>query len=232
MSRARERADRGGTSPIRIGTTILNKDSAGDLTVKDSAQVLKKVIAAEVQVGTGADKIVIKRDSDTGKVAFKTADSTGVEAITDFGSVLSVDSASLLPVSGNAKGDLKFVTNSKALYLWDSSAWVNSNAVTRFYFVVAGSVAASTGTVQFVPDRTITLQSITAKIDSAVGAALIFTIKKNGSALQQFTLPAGDTSVSANFSTGAAYSITTSNNLTLDVDSGTATNLSVRVNYY
>ena len=68
MSRARERADRGGTSPIRIGTTILNKDSAGDLTVKDSAQVLKKVIAAEVQVGTGADKIVIKRDSETRKV--------------------------------------------------------------------------------------------------------------------------------------------------------------------
>ena len=97
---------------------------------------------------------------------------------------------------------------------------------------MAGSVSASTGTVQFVPDRTVTLQSITAKIDSAVGAALIFTIKKNGSALQQFTLPAGDTSVSANFSTGAAYSITTSNNLTLDVDSGTATNLSVRVNYY
>ena len=99
-------------------------------------------------------------------------------------------------------------------------------------FSSLSSVSASTGTVQFVPDRTVTLQSITAKIDSAVGAALVFTIKKNGSALQQFTLPAGDTSVSANFSTGAAYSITTSNNLTLDVDSGTATNLSVRVNYY
>ena len=130
MSKARDRADRGGTTPIKIGTTILNIDSAQDLTVKDSANVLKKVIAAEVQVGTGTDKIIIKRDSDTGKVSFKTADSVGTEAITDFGSVLSVDSASLLPASGNAKGDIKFVTNSKALYLWDSSAWVNSNAVT------------------------------------------------------------------------------------------------------
>ena len=44
MSKARDRADRGGTTPIKIGTTILNIDSAQDLTVKDSANVLKKVI--------------------------------------------------------------------------------------------------------------------------------------------------------------------------------------------
>ena len=66
MSKARDWADRAGTTPIKIGTTILNIDSAQDLTVKDSANVLKKVIAAEVQVGTGTDKIFIKRDSDTG----------------------------------------------------------------------------------------------------------------------------------------------------------------------
>ena len=43
MSKARDRADRGGTTPIKIGTTILNIDSAQDLTVKDSANVLKKI---------------------------------------------------------------------------------------------------------------------------------------------------------------------------------------------
>jgi len=61
-----------------------------------------------------------------------------------------------------------------------------------------------------------------------VNAAVIFSINKNGSELQQFTIPTGQNTVTANFTTN---SILTTDTLTLDVDSGSGENLTVKVDY-
>ena len=134
-----------------------------------------------------------------------------------------------LPTSGNTQGDLGFVTATKALYVWDGTSWVNSNANTTFYMLRAGNfVAPLTGTKTFSPDRTVSLQTLTATIEQSVSAAVIFSINKNGSELQQFTIPTGQNTVTANFTTN---SILTTDILTLDVDSGSGENLTVKVDY-
>ena len=134
-----------------------------------------------------------------------------------------------LPTADNTQGDLGFVTATKALYVWDGTSWVNSNANTTFYMLRAGSfVAPLTGTKTFSPDRTVSLQTLTATIEQSVNAAVIFSINKNGSELQQFTIPTGQNTVTANFTTN---SILTTDTLTLDVDSGSGENLTVKVDY-
>ena len=134
-----------------------------------------------------------------------------------------------LPTSGNTQGDLGFVTATKALYVWDGTSWANSNANTTFYMLRAGNfVAPLTGTKTFSPDRTVSLQTLTATIEQSVSAAVIFSINKNGSELQQFTIPTGQNTVTANFTTN---SILTTDILTLDVDSGSGENLTVKVDY-
>jgi len=113
--------------------------------------------------------------------------------------------------------------------VWDGTSWVNSNANTTFYMLRAGSfVAPLTGTKTFNPDRTVSLQTLTATIEQSVNAAVIFSINKNGSELQQFTIPTGQNTVTANFTTN---SILTTDTLTLDVDSGSGENLTVKVDY-
>ena len=134
-----------------------------------------------------------------------------------------------LPTSGNTQGDLGFVTATKALYVWDGTSWVNSNANTTFYMLRAGNfVAPLTGTKTFSPDRTVSLQTLTATIEQSVNAAVFLSINKNGSELQQFTIPTGQNTVTANFTTN---SILTTDILTLDVDSGSGENLTVKVDY-
>lgn len=134
-----------------------------------------------------------------------------------------------LPSTGNTQGDLGFVTATKALYVWDGTSWVNSNANTTFYMLRAGNfVAPLTGTKTFSPDRTVSLQTLTATIEQSVSAAVIFSINKNGSELQQFTIPTGQNTITANFTTN---SILTTDTLTLDVDSGSGENLTVKVDY-
>jgi hypothetical protein len=134
-----------------------------------------------------------------------------------------------LPSTENTQGDLGFVAATKALYVWDGTSWVNSNAKTTFYMLRAGNfVAPLTGTKTFSPDRTVSLQTLTATIEQSVNAAVIFSINKNGSELQQFTIPTGQNTITANFTTN---SILTTDTLTLDVDSGSGENLTVKVDY-
>jgi hypothetical protein len=85
-----------------------------------------------------------------------------------------------------------------------------------------------TVTKTFSPDRTVSLQTLTATIEQSVNAAVIFSINKNGSELQQFTIPTGQNTITANFTTN---SILTTDTLTLDVDSGSGENLTVKIDY-
>ena len=74
MTKARDRADRGGSDPIIVGNTRLETDSNNDLVVKDTSDNAKKVIASEVHVGTGADKVILKRSATDGKLQLQTTD--------------------------------------------------------------------------------------------------------------------------------------------------------------
>lgn len=74
MTKARDRADRTGSDPIRVGNTVLETDSNNDLVVKDTNNAQKKVIASEVHLGTGTDKVILKRSSSDGKLQLQTTD--------------------------------------------------------------------------------------------------------------------------------------------------------------
>ena len=122
MSRARERASREGTSPVKIGTTQLNTDS-GDLKVTDTSNNLKKVVADEIHIGDSSNKVIIKKGSDN-KVQFQTqasgsaaADSNAGGGVTVFANVTAMSSA-----SGN-NGDLAYVTATKKLYVHNGGGW-------------------------------------------------------------------------------------------------------------
>jgi len=155
-------------------------------------------------------------------VADGTASGSGGSGVTTYALL------SDLPVSAT-QGDLAFVTATKALYVWDGTSWANSNANTTFYMLRAGNfVAPLVGTKTFSPDRTVTLQTLTATIAASVSADVIFSINKNGTELQQFTILQGQNTVTANFTTN---SILTTDQLTLDVDSGSGENLTVKIDY-
>ena len=113
MSRARERASREGTSPVKIGTTQLNTDS-GDLKVTDTSNNLKKVVADEIHIGDSSNKVIIKKGSDN-KVQFQTQASGSSAADSNAGGVsVFADVNTMASASGN-NGDLAYVTATKKL---------------------------------------------------------------------------------------------------------------------
>ena len=122
MTRARDRADRGGTSPIKIGTTQLNTDS-GDLKVTDTSNNLKKIIADEVHIGDSSNKVIIKKGSDN-KVQFQTQASGGSAADSNAGGGTTVfaNIAAMTATSPNA-GDQALVTANSGLYIFNGSGW-------------------------------------------------------------------------------------------------------------
>ena len=133
-----------------------------------------------------------------------------------------------LPASATA-GTLAYVTTTKALYVWDGSSWLNSNAQTTFYLIRAGTFTGPlTGTKTFSPNRTITLSTLTATVDTAVSGTLIFSVMKNGVELQQFSIASGQTTATSNVTTN---SILATDTLTINIISGSATNLTVRIDY-
>ena len=133
-----------------------------------------------------------------------------------------------LPGSGNTAGDLAFVTDTKALHVWDGTAW-QSNADTSFYMVRAGSFTGPLiGVKTFVPDQTISLSTMTATIASSVDSDVIFSINKSGTELQQFTIVAGSTTSTSSITSNT---ILVTDTITFDVDSGSGENLIIKVDY-
>ena len=122
MSRARERASREGTSPVKIGTTQLNTDS-GDLKVTDTSNNLKKIVADEVHIGDSSNKVIIKKGSDN-KVQFQTqasgssaADSNAGGGVTVYANISAMTSASA------SVGDQALVTANSGLYVHNGGGW-------------------------------------------------------------------------------------------------------------
>ena len=171
MSRARERASREGTSPVKIGTTQLNTDS-GDLKVTDTSNNLKKVVADEIHIGDSSNKVIIKKGSDN-KVQFQTqasgsaaADSNAGGGVTVFANVSAMSSAS------GSNGDLAYVTATKKLYVHNGGGWYSFTNELNTSPVI--SSPATGATITLGTDGTATTIEITAT-DADPGTTLQYS---------------------------------------------------------
>ena len=130
-----------------------------------------------------------------------------------------------------ATGTLAFVTAVGRLYIYNGTAWINTAPATKnfFYILQTGSFSgAITGNVNYSPTRTITLSSLEASIAQAESANIVFTVMKNGSTVQSFTLLAGQTSLESDFGNN---SIATTDVVTMNIVSGSGQDLAVRFIY-
>ena len=130
-----------------------------------------------------------------------------------------------------ATGTLAFVTAVGRLYIYNGTAWINTAPATKnfFYILQTGSFSGPiTGNVNYSPTRTITLSSLEASIAQAESANIVFTVMKNGSTVQSFTLLAGQTSLESDFGNN---SIATTDVVTMNIVSGSGQDLAVRFIY-
>lgn len=132
------------------------------------------------------------------------------------------------PASGNL-GDLAFANDIDHLYVWEGTIWRDITRANVFYIVRGGTFTGPlTGSQVFEPQQTITLTELYAQVDTPSGASLIFAVMKNGVELQQFVIPTPLTTVTGAFT---ANSITTADDITVDIISGSGTNLVVKISY-
>ena len=170
MSRARERASREGTSPVKIGTTQLNTDS-GDLKVTDTSNNLKKVVADEIHIGDSSNKVIIKKGSDN-KVQFQTQASGSSAADSNAGGVsVFADVNTMASASGN-NGDLAYVTATKKLYVHNGGGWYSFTSELNTSPVI--SSPATGATITLGTDGTATTIQITAT-DADPGTTLQYS---------------------------------------------------------
>jgi hypothetical protein len=113
-------------STIDLAGTHISTDTAGDVEITDSLNNRKKIIAGEVEIGTGTERIKLARDEITGRIKFDRFDATT-------GQVLGATSADL---SENNTDDLKegsnnrYFTNSLARNAVSVSGDLSYNALT------------------------------------------------------------------------------------------------------
>ena len=130
MSKALDRSQRAGSDPIQIGNTKLVTDSNNDLTVLDTSSNPKKLIASEVHLGTGSDKVILKRSSTDGKLQLQTTDgssTTDSEVSSDSssgsGTTVYANITAMTSVSSPSVGSQALVTANKGLYIYNGSGW-------------------------------------------------------------------------------------------------------------
>ena len=132
MGKARNRAERTGDMDVIIGTTKLVPDASGDLEVKDANNARKKIIASEIKLGSGNDVVIIKRDASTGKAQFQTSSDGGSSTTNQsVGGATTVTNPSDLPITGNEAGDLKLVTSTNNLMIYNGSGWYKIATITN-----------------------------------------------------------------------------------------------------
>lgn len=109
------------------------------------------------------------------------------------------------------------------------SAYVQARQASQFYIVQTGEFTGPiTGTVQFTPANTIRITSIEATIPNTEATDIVFAVVKNEVSLQEFTLLAGSVEVTSAVTNNT---ITSSDNITLDIISGSGQDLAVRFLY-
>ena len=170
MSRARDRASREGTSPVKIGTTQLNTDS-GNLKVTDTSNNLIKVVADELHIGDDSNKVIIKKGSDN-KVQFQTQASGSAAADSNAGGVSVFANVSAMSAAAGNAGDLAYVTATSKLYVHNGGGWYAFTSEVNTTPVIS---SPATGlSYKLASDGTATSLEITAT-DADVGTTLQYS---------------------------------------------------------
>ena len=138
MTKAKDRANRSGSDPIIVGNTRLETDSNNDLVVKDTSDNAKKVIASEVHVGTGSDKVILKRSSTDGKLQLQTTDGSSTS-----NSEVSGESGGSGGVTVQEEGST-LSTTATALNFVGSTVTASGTGATKTITISAGSGGTTT----------------------------------------------------------------------------------------
>ena len=138
MTKAKDRANRSGSDPIIVGNTRLETDSNNDLVVKDTSDNAKKVIASEVHVGTGSDKVILKRSSTDGKLQLQTTDGSSAT-----NSTVSGESGGAGGVTVQEEGST-LSTTATALNFVGSTVTASGTGATKTITISAGSGGTTT----------------------------------------------------------------------------------------
>tara|TARA_R100000742_G_C4279520_1_gene104330 strand:+ start:3366 stop:7517 length:4152 start_codon:yes stop_codon:yes gene_type:complete len=202
MSIARDRANRSGSDPLQIDNTKLVTDS-GDLKVQDVSGNEKKLIASEIHVGTGADKVILKRDSSTGKVAIQTQASGEAAEGGTVASTTVYATTALLPTNPT-DGQQALVTANNFMFIAKSNGWYKIAEITNTAPTISSAGNAS---YQFLTDGTPVSIEITAT-DSEVGSALQYKYVVSSGSI-------GSTAaITSSATSGGTYSALAANTLT------------------
>ena len=197
MSKALDRSQRAGSDPIQIGSTKLVTDGNNDLTIQDTSNNRKKILASELHIGDSSNVVILKKGSDN-KIEFQTqASGESAESSNSGGGVTVVaNTTALQALTGNAVGDLAFVSANNKLYLRQTNGWytvatvanatpiISSAGNASYTFATDGTPIVITVTATEPEGETITYgHSVTG---SASGIATI--TQGTGSNVNQFTL--------------------------------------------
>ena len=202
MSISRDRANRSGSDPLQIDNTKLVTDS-GDLKIQDTGGNEKKLVASEIHVGTGADKVILKRDSATGGISIQTQ-AAGEAA--EGGAVASTTiyaTTSLLPTNPS-DGQQALVTANNFLYIAKSNGWYKIAEITN---TTPSITSAGNATYQFLTDGTPVSIEITAT-DAEVGTALQYKYAVSSGSIGSIA------TVTSSATSGGTYSALAANTLT------------------
>jgi len=120
------------------------------------------------------------------------------------------------------------ISRQPAFYLYHR--WIH---LIVFHHIIGGAFSAPiTGSKQFSPSSTIYLQSVDATLSAAAASNVKFTLRKSGSTdIDSFTITAGNTTFNSTVSSSAASTITSSDYVTMNIDSGAGNTLAVKVTY-
>lgn len=185
----------------------------------------------------------VKNGLQVGKDATFDSDVSVSGIITGVGSGLtrlkaSMDSSGGAPsVSAGAdSGELFFDTSQNRLEIWNGAEFLPAvEELDAFAIVRSGTFTASTGTLTYTPASTITIKRLDATLGVAPtnSADITFDILKNGTSVQQFTIPGGQTTFSSSFTTETQ--VTSSDTVRMDIvtiNSATGhSNLTVEIFY-
>ena len=215
MTTARDRADRKGSTPIQIGNTKLTTDSSNNLNILDNSDAPKKLIASEIEIGDSSNKVIIKKGSDN-KVAFQTQASGGSATDSNAGGGVTVvaDTTALQALTGNAVGDLVFVSANNKLYLRQTNGWytvatvanatpvISSAGNASYTFATDGTPIVITVTATDAEGETITYaHTVSSGSLTNGGGATATVVQGTGSNVNQFTItPSTNSAYAGSFS--------------------------------
>ena len=206
MSIARDRANRAGSDPLVIGASKISSNASDDLVVQDTSNNPKRLITSEMQIGDDDnDKIIIKRDSSTGKVNLQTVSGGGSPADQETAGLTVYANTGDLPAS-ETEGVIALVTANNFMYIY-RSGWYKVAEITNANPTIS---SAGNATYSFATDGTPVSIEVTASDPEGVPLQYKYTVTSGS-----LTNGGGATAaVTSSATSGGTYSALAENTLT------------------